>query len=976
MAKKPASNQDKNFPIVGIGGSTGADEAVMELAGNLSSGTGMAYIYLQHNGPDNNPKLTSLLAERSKLPVLEAEEDLAIEPDFFYVIPPAKEMQVLDGHFKAAPKTLQDSDYMPVNRFFNALGEQYKEYSIGIILSGTDNDGAFGIKVIKMVGGLTFAQDATARFQSMPRAAIAEGAIDLVLSPKEIAEELISLSGKKEVYFKTIQDLDGSSISDKDEDLKAILQLIQKTVQVDFTQYKMNTVKRRIIRRVLLHKLDSLKEYLHLLRGNNAEVRNLFNDLLINVTTFFRDPGLSEYLKLNLIPEIIRGKKMNEPIRIWVPACATGQEVYSLAMLLVEVLEELFIHLPIQIFATDLSEIAITKARQGIYNKGEIQDVPARRLQRYFTRMDDGNYLIVKSIRDLCVFAVHNIAKDPPFSRLDIISCCNLLIYIDNPLQKKIISTFHYALNPSGYLVLGKSETVGSSEHQFVQLDKKIKIFIKSSDTSARPQLEIPQQPSKEEVPVEQKKRSTPKQIKSDEKDLGKAVDNLLLKHFTPASVIIDHNMNIVQFRGSTGLFLEPTPGKASLNLLKMARPGLAFELRTAVHKAIKTGQAIKKERLEINQNGKIMNITIEVLPVKSELEDSFFLIAFEESHHPAAEELATIKDTRVTQLEAELSSLRDDMRSIVESQEATVEELQSANEEIVSSNEELQSINEELETSKEEVESSNEELITINQELQMRNEQLSESQVYADAVFSTIRESLVILDRNMRVKSANFMFYKTFNLREEHAEGRYFFDLNQKQWDIPGLRDVLTELLPDQNHIYGYEVVHQFPGIGEKTLVINARRLLQRFGEPIMLLAIEDITEHRRAQKMIIDRELWFRNLADNAPVMIWVTDKDKKGTFFNKAWLEFRSDTLEEALEKGWTDGMHPEDLPRMEKKFEKSFLNKLPFESKYRVLHHNNEYIWLHNKARPNFSPEGQFMGFIGSCVVINDVLEEKS
>lgn len=975
MAKKKASSSNnKNFPIVGIGGSAGAIEAIMEIVEHLTSHTGMAYIYLQHQSPDFESKMVQVLSKRSKIPVLEAEDKMPIEPDFFYVIPPGKEATLVDGEIQLSKKA-EHSDNLPINRFFISLADSYKEFTVGVILSGADSDGAQGMKSIKTAGGLTFAQNETAMFQSMPRTAINEGAVDLVLSPKEIAEELKALSKQKEAYYQALQDLNGESISNRDEDLVAILQMVHKLSGVDFNQYKPSTVKRRIIRRVVLHKLNTLNEYVQFLKANHTEITQLFNDLLINVTTFFRDPELSEYLKNNLLPDIIKSKKHNEPIRIWVPACSTGQEVYSLAILLIEVLGEQYTHLPIQIFATDLSESAINKARLGVYNKDEVTEVSPKRLQRFFTKMD-GSYRIIKSIRDLCVFATHNIAKDPPFSRLDIVSCCNLLIYIDNALQKKIISTFHYALNNSGYLILGKSETVGSSAHLFTQIDKKVKIYVKKKDTASKAMFDMTYNMPDGSRATAPGKQTPFQKAKVEESDLERAVDGLLLKHFTPASVIIDRDMDIVSFRGSTGLYLEPTPGKASLNLLKMARAGLGFELRNTVHKTMKTGEAVKKQGLEFTHDGKTNHIDIEVIPIKSELDEPYYLVAFEPAAAPPETELTAIKDKRVKQLETELAALREDMRSIIESQEAAVEELQSANEEIVSSNEELQSINEELETSKEEVESSNEELITINQELQLRNEQLTETQDYAEAVFSTIREALVILDRSLRVKTANFVFYKTFNLREERTEGRLLYDLNHKQWDIPRLRELLEDILPDNTYIHGYEVVHNFAGVGEKSLVVNARRITQKIhGEQLILLAIEDVTEHKRAQQIIQDREAWFRNLADNAPVMIWVTDKEKRSTFFNKAWLEFRGDTMEEALRKGWTDGVHPDDLPKALKMFEESFGEKLPFELKYRVLHQNKEYVSLHNKAKPNFTPEGQFVGYIGSCVVISEVATEK-
>src|SRR5215218_518066 len=378
MAKKKTPS-DKAFPVIGIGGSAGAIEPVLDIAESLPNDTGMAYIYLQHQNPDFDSKLSDLLAKRSRLSIVPVENDMSIEADFFYVVPPGKEMTVANGNFKLLQRP-ENYDHMPINRFLTSLAEEYKEFAVGIILSGADSDGAQGVKAIKAMGGLTFAQDESALFQSMPKSAIAEGAIDLVLSPKDIAEELKSLARQKEAYYNAIQDQNGEGISNKDKDLITILQLLQKAVNVNFEQYKMSTIKRRIIRRMVLHRLNTLQEYINYIRTNPPEIHLLFQDLLINVTTFFRDPELSDYLKTTLLPEIIKSKRHNEAIRIWVPACSTGQEVYSLAILLIEVLGEQYAHLPIQIFATDLSEAAINKARLGVYSKADVEEVSPKRL--------------------------------------------------------------------------------------------------------------------------------------------------------------------------------------------------------------------------------------------------------------------------------------------------------------------------------------------------------------------------------------------------------------------------------------------------------------------------------------------------------------------------------------------------------------------------------------------------------------------
>ncbi|HEY0059607.1 MAG TPA: CheR family methyltransferase, partial [Flavisolibacter sp.] len=750
--------------------------------------------------------------------------------------------------------------------------------------------------------------------------------------------------------------------------------LLNRNTGVDFAQYKMNTIKRRIIRRMMLYKQDTLADYHAYLMQNTAEVTFLYQDLLINVTSFFRDKETTDYLKKTLLPKIIGTKSANEPIRIWTPACSTGQEPYSLAMIVVEALGENPNNIPVQIFATDLSEGALSKARAGVYSQEELADMDPKRLQRFFNK-SDGHFRVVKSIRDLCVFANHNIIKDPPFSRLDIISCCNLMIYLDTPLQKKLMATFHYSLNNNGYLVLGKSETVGAAAYLFSQSDKKVKVYIKKKEATPKAVFEMnyARSESPQDLPGSNQQRA--RKGRHDDMDLDKAVDALLLKKFSPASVVVNFDLDILQFRGSTGLYLEPSPGKASLNLLKMAKPGLAFELRNIVHKAKKNGAAEKKEGLEINSNGKSHWVSIEAVPMKMEGDEEYFLVAFEEFRPPTEDkEKGSLKDRRAAQLELEMTVLREDMRSIVEAQEAANEELQSANEEIVSSNEELQSINEELETSKEEIESSNEELITINQELMMRNAQLAESQEYSVAVFTTIRESLLVLDKDLRVRMANKSFYKTFRLLEEDVEGRLIYDLGNRQWNIPILRDLLEDYLPNNFHATGFELKHYFQGIGEKMLVINARNISQKtHGQHIILLAIEDITEYKQAQLIIAEREAWFRNMADNLPSMIWVTGLDKLCNFVNKTFIEYRGIDLKDAVGKPWTLDAHPDDEERCQRIYEQSFLDKKPFELVYRLKDRTGGYKDILAKAKPDFSVGGSFTGFIGTCVEIDETVK---
>lgn len=954
------------FPVVAIGAADGGPEAVSGLVEALPASTGMAFAYMQTTDGLSLEEVAALLKSRTEMPVVVAEEAGAVKPDHIYLVPPAEGLKISGGVF-VADGDGTGASALHINRFFSSVAETHADIAIGVLLSGGDSDGAAGLKAIKMSGGITFTQNDTALFGSMPRAAVAEGAADFVLSPADIAREIGKLAAQKETFYSVIDELNEGAISNRDESLLSILRLLTRTTGVDFGQYKMNTVKRRIIRRMMLFKLETLKDYAGYLRQHTPEIHLLYQDLLINVTTFFRDAESSEYLQKNVLPRLIKGKESAEAVRIWVPACSTGQEPYSLAMLVMETLGENAAGTPIQIFATDLSESAVNKARIGMYTRDEVAGLSPARLQRFFQKID-GSYRIIKAIRDLCIFATHNIAKDPPFSRLDLISCCNLLIYLDVHLQKKLIATFHYSLLPSGHLILGKSETVGSSSYLFGQVEKRFKIYAKKRDTSAKAMFEMNYHRHDADRATSASRRPADVKKGTDEVDLENAVDLTLLKRFTPASVLVNADLDILQFRGSTGLYLEPSPGKASLNLLKMARPGLGFELRNAVHKAKKSGGPVRKEGLEVTIDGKTHVISVEAIPIKGDGDENYFLVVFEDTaSHPAEVSAGGARDGRIQQLEAELTALREDMRSIVEAQEAANEELQSANEEIVSSNEELQSINEELETSKEEIESSNEELITINQELQMRNEQLAETQEYSDAVFTTIRESLLIVDRDLRVKTANAAFYKTFLLREEETQGRLLYDIGGGQWNIRALRDLLGQVLAHYTPFNGYEIRHHFSGIGDKVLLLNVRSVIQKIhGQQLILIAIEDITEHKEAQRIIAERETWFRNMADNAPVMIWLAGVDRLCTFVNQRFSAFRGEAVEEAIGKPWHDGAHPDDEPVCAGLYDESFRDKKPFEITYRLRHHSGGYRAILNHAKPNFDGAGNFLGYIGSCV----------
>lgn len=881
-AKTPpiGGSQGASFPIVAIGASAGGLEAMIELLKYLPSNTGMAFIYVQHLSPDHKSMLTEILSKKTKMKVQEIDDMDKIKPDNVFVIPYNKGIEVTDGHIKLIPRS-ESRAAISIDILFSSLAQAQKERVIGIVLSGSASDGTVGIKDIKHEGGLTFAQDDTAKFTSMPHSAIAAGVVDFILSPKEIALELARLSKHPFVKTNITKTNKEDLIDNADPDLKIILNQLHKTAGVDFSAYKMSTIKRRIIRRMLLYKITILKDYAKLLSQKNEEIGILYQDLLINVTSFFRDTDTHKYLKENLFPKLLKRKKTGESLRIWVPACATGEEAYSIAMILLEIQGSQTTNTPVQIFASDLSGNAISKARIGVYTRQELETVSPKRIQRFFTKAD-GSFRVNKAVRDMCVFAQHNILSDPPFSRLDFISCCNLFIYLDTAAQKKAVNTFHYALNNDGFLMIGKSENISQSANLFTSANKKYKIFSRKINSGSQRLPELSPRFAQETVAAKnvplanRNKTQTPKVVGAvNYQGLDDAIDAVLVSEFMPASVVINHQLEIVQFRGTTDLFLTHPKGKATFNILKMARPEIAFELRNAISKVIKTKHRIRKTGIELKINSAVKIISLEIVPLKIEWNEPLLLILFNEQeqaeiysqHANSGKNNSIAKDRRIKKLEQELAAAHADALAISQEQEAFTEELQSANEEVVSSNEELQTVNEELETSKEEIESANEELTTTNQELQTRNDLLNESYEYSNAIVSTMHEPMLVLAKDLRVKSANKAFYEKFGVTEEQTEGVLLYDLGNKQWNIPALRNLLEDIIPKNSQFYNYEVKHTFLNLGEKIMSLNASRVIQKtHREQLILLVIADITEvkHLIVEKELREKELLNKEISE----------------------------------------------------------------------------------------------------------------
>jgi two-component system, chemotaxis family, CheB/CheR fusion protein len=721
------------FPIVAVGASAGGLEAFSNLLRALPPQPGLALVFIPHLDPTHESAMVELLSRTTRLRVYQASEGEVVAPNSVYVLPPNSDMSISDGILHLVRREAGRGQHMPVDTFFRSLAEDQTANAVGVILSGTANDGTLGLLAIKNSGGITFAQDSdSAKYDGMPHSATLAGVVDFVLPPDRIARELIRIQ-RQPLSEKTKDAFAGN-----ERMLKEIFRLLKHSSKVDFVDYKTATIRRRILRRMSINRVEELADYVKLLHRNPQEIEALYRDVLINVTSFFRNPEVFESLREVIYPKILANHAAGEPIRIWVPGCSTGEETYSHAISLVEILSDMRVEVPVQIFGTDLSENAIQRARAGVYKDTISSEVSEVRLRRFFHKAN-GGFQISKSIRDMCVFARQNVFSDPPFSRMDLISCRNVLIYLSPVLQKKVIPIFHYALKTNGFLLVGNTEgLLGSGSEIFDLVDRRAKIYQKkavpspvtfgmtiSQERLHEPGQERPNQAPKVELPAK-----TPT-------DVQREADRLLLTKYVPSAVVVNDNLEILQSRGRTNRFLELPTGRASLNLLKMARSGLLYELRSLIESARKSGVPALKEGVVLEDSNGGAVVHLEVIPFRTPARDQrHFLVLFEETEHSPAppakgtlkkKEHSTSQDVQIAQLRQELASTKEYLQSIIESQEATNEELQSANEEIQSGNEELQSTNEELQTSKEELESANEELNTVNEEIQNRNQQLAQ---------------------------------------------------------------------------------------------------------------------------------------------------------------------------------------------------------------------------------------------------------
>ncbi len=991
----PAIAVAGRHPIVGIGASAGGLDACSRLLEALPAETGLAFVLVQHLDPTHQSELAPLLARAAAMPVLQASDGQAVEPGHVYVIPPGAVLTIEAGRLRLAARPPPSGPTTLIDQFLESLAADRGPLAIGIILSGTGSDGAHGIAAIRAAGGRTFAQDpASAEHRGMPLAAIQTGCVDVVLPPGGIGRALAALPIERAHEVTASGRVSAAPVSDEAAALDEVTALLHRATGVDFGRYNRATLVRRIGRRQRRHHLDSAVSYLALLRREPYEIQALYQDVLIHVTGFFRDPAIADAISSSLLPALLRDRSPGRPLRIWVAGCATGQEAYSMAISAQEAAETLQAGTSVQIFASDLSDRALEIARCGVYPPTISREMAPERLDRFFTAVE-GGYQVRQSLRDVCVFARHDVTRDPPFSHLDLISCRNVLIYLAPALQERVLRAFHYALAPGGRLVLGKAETVGGLETLFAPSDRKHKIYVRQP-APTQVYTDFPQRPPgagrslrPEPIPTMLPKPQTTAEVQQ-------VLEQGILTAFGRASVLVTEQLEVLHVGGPTAPYLTVPTGGPTANLLQLAHADLRLDLGRALRTARRTGRAVRQFGRTLRHEDRTLVVDLHVIPLDGRAGGPpLYLIAFApvdeprrsrarrpvQSNTPASDPSAPgdagatpDAEARIEELERELRETRDYVEAVVEEQGAANADLQTAYEEILSSNEEYQSTNEELETAKEELQSLNEELTTVNEELQQRNAELAElngdltnllesveipivllsadlrvrryspeaerllhlkpahigrsisqfrppplpndlsalarramdenvvqtrellddeghwrelrvrpyraadgsisgtvlalvdidqlkrsldlmshARDYSEAVVETALEPLLILDDELQVKRATKAFYRVFTLAPDAVLGRRIAELGGGDWDIPALNERLREVRDDGRPFEGYELTHEFRGIGRRTLRINGRRLVEPGRDTRdVLLALSDVTERRLGEERL----------------------------------------------------------------------------------------------------------------------------
>lgn len=881
---RPGAAAAGPFLIAGIGASAGGLEAVTALLKSLPPNPGLGFVLVQHLDPGRASALVSLLGRQTAMQVREAVEGMAVERNRIHVIPPNTVMRIRKGRLHLAPRG--SGPTLPVDDFLVSLAADQGPRAIGVILSGSASDGVRGLEAIRAEGGITFAQsENTASFPGMPHSAVASGCVDFALPPAAIAERLAQLARRPSGAA-------GGAIPSSADGGDAVAAarihgILRQATGVDFSAYKPTTIHRRIARRMSLHRQATLREYADLLERNTAEQEALFRDLLIPVTAFFRDPAVFRALESRVLPRLLHHRSPDDQVRVWVAGCASGEEAYSIAITVTEALARRRSHAPVLVLATDLSESALEKARAGVYPESIAADVPPALLRRYFTRLPAG-YEIAGAIRKCCVFARHNLASDTPYSRLDLVACRNVLIYMEPGLQKRIFTQLHYALKPGGCLLLGSSESASAHAALFRPVDRHHRIYMRRDARGAMIMHATGPVPAFAAA----LRAGGPAGAADCEADSSREINRVLANRFTPAGVVVNDDLEILQFRGDTSAYLHPTPGRATLNLLRMVHDSLLHDLRRALKQAKRINAPVRRDGAWLRTARNTRRVDLQVVPLKATgLREPQYFVAFEESALPASPGSRrrggrgpAADDTALaTRLKLELASTKEYLQGVTEQHESAVEELRSANEEVLSSNEELQSANEELQTAQEEMQSANEELQTLNEEVQKRNHELNVVTHDLTSLLSSIELPIVLLDDRLIIRRFTPAAAALLSLTPGDV-GRPILNLNLNLMPPdgrPGLEALMREAVTLRKN--------QEAEVQDRDEHWHALRLQQYrdgdHGPTGLVLSLRNIDAQRAAEAAerlrlsatedeLLRRETNLKMVFDQIPALVWTTN------------------------------------------------------------------------------------------------------
>jgi two-component system CheB/CheR fusion protein len=924
---EPFAETQQTFHIVGIGASAGGLEAFEQFFRHVLPGSGMAFVLVSHLDPSHASILTEILQRSTHMQVVEVQDQMQVEPDHVYVIPPNREMAIFHGVLQLSVPEQPRGKRMPIDAFLHSLAEDQGELAIGIILSGTGTDGTLGLRAILGAGGVSLVQEpATAKYNGMPDSAIDAGYATLVLPVEKMPEAL--MSGLRAHNMPQPASTVITSCINK------ILMQLHSATGHDFSQYKKSTIGRRIERRMSMHGIDSLDVYARYLKENPAEISMLFKELLINVTSFFRDPEAFDTLKSEVLPKLFADKPEDYVLRVWVAGCATGEEAYSIAILLAEYMEEIHHEYKVLLFSTDLNDDAITIARAGLYPPNIAQDMNSERLRRFFVKEDAG-YRVKKHIREMLVFAIQNVIKDPPFTRLDLLSCRNLMIYLEPEVQSRLIPVFHYALKPGGVLFLSPSESIGSYPELFSAIHCKFKLYRAIGAPVSTAALMSGGLVWTRNIHTQDLKEVS---IKPRETNFSELTKRMLLQSYAPASVVTDENGNILYVHGDTGKYLRPAPGQATLNIVEMAREGLQLHLRNAVHAAATDNSPILNHEVQVKIGGDAHSVSFSVRQMPGpDSRQKLLLVSFQDIARPASgkrgkraapthAELAHVEG-----LEQELAYTRANLQATIEEQQSfneelksTNEELQSTNEELQSTNEELQSTNEELETSKEELQSVNEELVTVNSELQTKIEQLSVMQNDMKNLLDNINIGTLFLDRQLRIKRIIRDAMKIYRLVSLDV-GRPLSDIKSNIEDgdlLNDARTVLDTLTPQEREVRTKKASY--------LARIQPYRTLDDVIDGVVL-TFTDISARVLAEAAVIDERELFEAIVNTVHEPLIVLDSQLRVVTASSSFYRYFQASLQDTVGRPvYQLGNNQWDIPRLRKLLENILLENQTLEN----------------------------------------------